>query len=332
MRAWVARQWGTPDTLQLEEFDPGDAPADQVRIRVHAAAVNFGDSLLVAGTYQVRPDFPFIPGMEVAGEVITAPPGTGFAAGDRVMAVVESQGLRSGAYAEATDARPGATFRIPDAMPYTDAACFIVAYQTGHFGLHRRARLARGETLLVHGGAGGVGSAAIQLGRAAGARVFATAGSADKAEVCRALGAEVAINYREEDFVEVVNRATGGRGADVVYDPIGGDVFERSTKCIAFEGRIVVVGFASGRVPEVRANHVLVKNYSVLGLHWGLYNRVAPELIGPAMDTLLELYRDGVAVPHISATWPLNRAPEALAAVAGGGTTGKVALITEDSA
>jgi len=159
-------------------------------------------------------------------------------------------------------------------MGYEAASAFLITYHTGHVALHHRAHLEPGETLLVHAGAGGVGTAAIQLGLAAGARVFATAGGPDKVAVCKRLGADLAIDYRSDDFVEAVKAATGGRGADVIYDPVGGDTFDRSRKCIAFEGRILVIGFTSGRIADAPTNHVLVKNYSVVGVHWGLYRKV----------------------------------------------------------
>jgi NADPH2:quinone reductase len=243
-----------------------------------------------------------------------------------VTALLDSGGLTRGGYAEVADAAPESVNRMPETMPFADGAAFTLTYQTGWFGLHRRARLQSGETLLVHAGAGGVGSAAIQLGKAAGASVIATAGSDEKVDLCRELGADHAINYKTQDFAEEVKRITGGRGADVVFDPIGGDVYDRSTKCIAFEGRIVVVGFTSGRIPQAATNHVLIKNYSVVGLHWGLYARRAPQLIPPAMTRLLDLYAAGKIKPHISARLPLTEAPRALAMVAQGKSTGKVIL------
>jgi len=297
-----------------------------VRIRVRAAAINFPDALMVAGLYQVKPELPFVPGVEVSGQVVSAPPGTGFKAGDRVMALVDNAGLTRGGYSEVADAAPQSVSRIPDKMSFEEGAGFTLAFQTGWFGLHRRANLKAGETLLVHAGAGGVGSAAIQLGKAAGATVIATAGSDEKVEVCRRLGADHAVNYKTEDFVEEVKRVTGGRGADVVFDPVGGDVYDRSTKCVAFEGRIVIVGFTSGRIPQAATNHVLIKNYSVVGLHWGLYAKRAPELITPAARALLDLYESGKIKPHISARIPLSEAPRALATVAEGKSTGKVIL------
>jgi NADPH2:quinone reductase len=300
-----------------------------VRIKVRASAINFPDSLMVAGLYQVKPELPFVPGVEVSGEVASAPASTGLSAGDRVMALLDSGGLTRGGYGEIADAAPASVVRMPETMPFDDGAAFTLTYQTAWFGLHRRARLQSGETLLVHAGAGGVGSAAIQLGKVAGATVIATAGSDEKVELCRTLGADHAVNYKTQDFVEEVERITGGHGADVVIDPIGGDVYDRSTKCIAFEGRIVIVGFTSGRIPQAATNHVLIKNYSVVGLHWGLYARRAPELVAPATRALLDLYETGKIKPHISARLPLAEAPQALAIVAQGMSTGKVILTVQ---
>jgi NADPH2:quinone reductase len=328
MKAWVVRELGGPDTLRLEDVDPGRPADGLVRVAVRAAAINFPDVLMVAGTFQVKPQLPFVPGVEVSGEVLEAPVGSGFKAGDRVMALLDSGGLTRGGYAEITDARLQSVMHIPDEMPFDDGAAFSLIFQTGWFGLHRRANLQPGETLLVHAGAGGVGSAAIQLGKAAGATVIATAGSDEKVDVCMRLGADHAFNYKTQDFVEEVKKLTGGRGADVIYDPIGGDVYDRSTKCIAFEGRLVVVGFTSGRIPQAATNHVLIKNYSVVGLHWGLYNTRAPQLIPPATRSLLDLYSAGKIKPYISARIPLAEAPKALAMVAGGKSTGKVVLTT----
>jgi NADPH:quinone reductase len=326
VKAWVVRQLGGPESLRFEEVAPGEPAEGMVRINVRAAAINFPDALMVAGLYQVKPDLPFVPGVEVSGEVISAPPASGFKPGDRVMALLDSAGLTHGGYSELADAAPESVTRMPDNMSFDEGAGFTLIFQTGWFGLHRRANLQAGETLLVHAGAGGVGSAAIQLGKAAGAMVIATAGSDEKVEVCRRLGADHAVNYKTQDFVEEVKKITGGRGADVVFDPVGGDVYDRSTKCIAFEGRLVLVGFTSGRIPQAAANHVLIKNYSVVGLHWGLYTKRAPELISPASCALLELYEAGKIKPHISTRFPLSQAPRALATVAEGKSIGKVIL------
>ena len=326
-RAWIVRELGTPDKLRFEVVDAAAPSADAlIRIRVHATAVNFFDLLQIAGTYQVKPDLPFIPGAEVAGEVEAAPPGSGVDVGDRVLALVSQDGLHRGGYAEATHADPDTVVKIPDSMPFVEAAAFLINYQTGWFGLHRRAHLQPGEVVLVHGGAGGVGTAAIQLAKAAGARVIATAGSEAKLAICRQMGADLAIDYSHGDFVTEVKEATAGKGADVVYDPVGGDVFDRSTKCIAFEGRMVVVGFTAGRMQAVAANHLLVKNYSVLGLHWGLYRQRAPQLVPECTRKLLELYAEGKIRPHIGRQAPLEDAVTLLQAVASRQTTGKAVL------
>lgn len=326
MRAWIVRELGGPEVLSLETFEappPGDG---LVRIAVEASAVNFFDSLQIGGTYQVKPELPFVPGAEIAGTVVSAPAGSGFAPGDRVMARMRQVGLLQGGYSDLAETPPELVVKLPDSVPFDEAAALFVNYQTGWFGLMRRAALQPGEVVLVHAGAGGVGSAAIQLARAAGARVIATAGSPAKVELCRKLGADLAIDYTQQDFVEAVKSFTGGRGADVVYDPVGGDVFDRSTKCIAFEGRIVVVGFTSGRIPEARANHVLIKNYAVVGLHWGLYQQAAPHLVEAATAELFRLYETGQIKPHISGRFPLSEAPAALAEVTGRRSTGKVVL------
>ncbi len=326
MKAWVVRQLGGPDTIRFEEFAEGEPADGMVRISFRASAINYFDALMVAGRYQIKPDLPFVPGSEVSGVVMSAPPGSNLKAGDRVMAMVDNGGLTRGGYSEITDAAPGSITPMPEKMTFEDGAAFTVIYQTGWFGLHRRAHLKAGETLLVHAGAGGVGSAAIQLGKAAGATVLATAGSDQKVAICRELGADHAINYKTQDFVEEVKEITGGRGADVIYDPVGGDVYDRSTKCIAFEGRIVIVGFTSGRIPQAAANHVLIKNYSVIGLHWGLYAKRMPELIPLVAKELFGLYEAGKIKPYISTRLPLGEAPRGLAMVASGKSTGKVIL------
>ena len=327
MKAWVVRELGAPDTMRLEEVDEGPAPADRVRIKIESAAVNFPDALLVAGLYQVKPELPFVVGLEVAGTVLAAPRGAHVKPGDRVLALLETGGLTRGGFAELTDANPATVVPIPDPMGFEDASALMLTYQTGYFGLHRRARIKAGEALLVHAGAGGVGSAAIQLGKAAGARVVATAGSDAKVELCRQLGADLAINYKDDDFIQAVKDFTSGAGADVIYDPVGGDVYDRSTKCIAFEGRLVVVGFTSGRIPTATVNHALVKNYAIVGLHWGLYNQKAPQLVADATRELFRLYLAGEIKPHISARRPLAEAPAALASVAQGQSTGKVVIL-----
>jgi NADPH2:quinone reductase len=322
MFAWRGHAYGPPQSLVWEEVPDAPLSEGQARVEVKASAVNFPDVLYVAGTYQVKPTPPFVPGFEIAG-VVTESRAPELPVGARVASTLDG----SGGYATSAVAAPFNTYVLPAAMPFDDAAAITIVYQTGWFALHRRARIREGETLLVHAGAGGVGSAAIQLGKAAGARVIATAGGPAKCEVCKTLGADIVVDYTKDDFVAVVKGATQQRGADVVFDPVGGDVFDRSTKCIAFEGRIVVVGFTSGRFPEVRANHVLVKNYAVLGLHWGAYNLYDPGAIREAQRAVYALYEKGVFRPLVSERLPMSEAPNAMQKVASRGSTGKIVLV-----
>jgi NADPH:quinone reductase len=317
MRAWRVHELGDPAVVMSLDEVPQPTPAEgQVLVKVRAAALNFPDVLMAAGLYQERPPLPFTSGVELCGEVV----GTG-------QRVLGSPSGGPGAFAEYALMDAQAAFPVPDGMPDEKAASLYLTYQTGWVGLHRRANIQAGDWLLVHAGAGGVGSAAIQLGKAAGARVIATAGGARKVEVCRELGADHVVDYTAEDFVPVVKEVTGGRGADIVYDPVGGDVFDRSRKCIAFEGRIVVVGFTSGRIPEAPANHLLVKNYSVVGLHWGLYRKHDPALFGMVHEELTRLWDEGHVDPLVSQTLPLEQAPQAMKALADRGTVGKVVLV-----
>jgi NADPH:quinone reductase len=323
MKAWQVYQLGEPrDALRLAEVpDPEPGPG-QVLVRVLGAAANFPDVLMCQGSYQVRPPLPFTPGVELCGEVVTAGPGvTGIAVGDRV---IGGPALPFGAYAELALMDAAAVLPAPEGLDDAEAAAFFITYQTGWFGLHRRARLAAGETLLVQAAAGGVGSGAVQLGKAAGARVIGVVGGERKAEVARALGADVVVDRHSQDFVQVVKEVTGGRGADVVYDPVGGEAYARSTKCIAFEGRILVVGFASGQIPSAPLNHALIKNYSIVGLHWGLYQTKEPEAIGECHRQLTRLVADGAIRPLVSERLGLDDVPAALDKLAHGDTVGRI--------
>jgi NADPH2:quinone reductase len=322
MFAWRGHAYGPPQSLVWEEVADPPLSDGQARIEVKASAVNYPDILYAAGTYQVKPTPPFIPGFEVAGVVVESR-APALPVGARVASTLDG----SGGYATRAIGAPLNTHVIPATMSFEDAAAITIVYQTGIFALHRRAHIKEGETLLVHAGAGGVGSAAIQLGKAAGARVIATAGGAAKVEVCRRLGADVVVDYTKDDFVAVVKGATQQRGADVVFDPVGGEVFEKSTKCIAFEGRIIVIGFTSGRFPEVRANHILVKNYGVLGLHWGAYNLFDPRSVAEAQAKLYAMYLEDKIKPLISDVLPMSQARDAMAKVASRGSTGKLVLV-----
>ncbi|MFE0696947.1 NADPH:quinone oxidoreductase family protein [Streptomyces sp. NPDC058869] len=316
MQAWRVHRNGEPgEVMRLEETDrptPGDG---QVLVEVRAANVNFPDALLCRGQYQVRPPLPFTPGVEVCGTTED---------GRRVLA---TPALPHGGFAGHVVADEAALLPAPDALDDAEAAALHIGYQTGWFGLHRRARLQPGETLLVHAAAGGVGSAAVQLGRAAGAKVIGVVGGPDKAAVARALGCDLVIDRRSEDIVVAVKEATGGRGADVVYDPVGGDAYAKSTKCVAFEGRILVVGFASGVIPTPALNHALVKNYSVVGLHWGLYTTKDPAAVRTCHEELTELAAQGIVKPLVSERVAMADAAEAVQRVADGTSTGRIVVL-----
>jgi len=323
MHAWQVHELGEPrDALQWGPAEVPEPGPGQVRVRVHAAAANFPDALLCRGHYQVRPPLPFTPGVEACGTVDAIGPGVErLRVGDRVMGGAV---LPHGTYADVAILAETTTFPAPSSFDDAQAAAFTLAYQTGWFALHRRTRLQAGQTLLVHAAAGGVGSAAVQLGKAAGARVVGVAGGANKAEVVRGLGADVVVDRTTQDFVEVVKEVTEGRGADVIFDPVGGEAFDRSTKCIAFEGSLIVVGFAGGTIPAPHLNHALVKNYSIVGLHWGLYLAKAPQLVADAHDALMQLVADGSISPLIGRRGSMADVPEGVQAVADGSTVGRV--------
>lgn len=323
MRAWRVAELGEPeDVLELVDVpDPQPGP-DQLVLRVLAAAANFPDVLLCRGHYQVTPDVPFTPGIELCGEVVAVGEDvTAFAAGDRV---IGGTALPYGGFGEYALTNATTTFRAPAALDDAQAASLYIAYQTGWFGLHRRAGLRAGECLLVHAAAGGTGSAAVQLGKAAGARVIGVVGGPGKAKVARELGADVVVDRHEQDFVEIVKAETDGRGADVVYDPVGGETYTRSTKCIAFEGRILVVGFAGGEIQSAALNHALLKNYSIVGLHWGLYSRNDPAAVARCHEDLTALAASDAIRPLVSERLGIDGVADGLQRLAAGRTVGRV--------
>jgi NADPH:quinone reductase len=323
VKAWQVSRYGNPeDVLELAEV-PRPAPGSgQLLVRVLAAAANFPDILLCQGTYQARPPLPFTPGLELCGEVVAAGADVvGFAPGDRV---IGGAVFPSGAFGEYALLAAERSFPAPAGLDDAEAAPFLVTYQTGWFGLHRKARLKAGETLLVHAAAGGVGSGAVQLGKAAGAQVIGVVGGAAKAALARELGADIVIDRAEEDIVAVVKEVTKGKGANVVYDPVGGESFRKSTKCIAFEGRIVIVGFASGEIPQAALNHALVKNYDILGLHWGLYEQRSPALVRTCQAELTRLVAAGQIKPLITERLPMTAVPDGLRRLGAGSTTGRL--------
>ncbi|MFE2996082.1 NADPH:quinone oxidoreductase family protein [Nocardia sp. NPDC059246] len=323
MRAWRVHELGEPaQVMRLDTVERPEPGPRQVVVQVTGAAANFPDVLMCRGLYQVKPPLPFTPGVELCGEVVAAGGEvTGIAVGDRVLG---GSSLPYGGFAEYAVLEAAQTFTAPTALDDAEAASLFIGYQTGWFGLHRRAALQAGETLLVHAAAGGVGSAAVQLGKAAGARVIGVVGGPEKAEYARALGADIVIDRRSEDFVEVVKRVTDNRGADVVYDPVGGDTYTRSTKCIAFEGRILVVGFAGGDIQSAALNHALVKNYSIVGLHWGLYNAYDPAAVADCHRELTRLATAGAIRPLVSERLDLADIADGVQRLADGKTVGRV--------
>jgi len=322
MHAWQVEEFGHyHDAMEWRETDRPTPNGSDALVKVDAIGLNFPDILMIAGKYQVRPPLPFVPGTELMGTVVEPGSDSGLAEGDRVMAM-----CGVGAFAEYCIAPEGARFSVPEGMSSEDAAAFQMIYQTSYFGLAVRANLQPGEVLLVHGGAGGVGTSAIQLGKALGAMVIATAGTEAKMEICRQCGADHVVNYATDDFAEVVKDLTKGNGADVVYDPVGGDVFDKSTKCIAWNGRILVIGFTSGRIPEIRTNRILLKNMSVVGLHWGAYRIHEPHLIDEAQETLYDFYRDGKIKPVIYNEYALTDLSDALDAIEQRRSYGKIVV------
>lgn len=308
--------------MVLAEAPQPVAGPGEVLIRNRACGANFFDILQIQGKYQLRLPFPFAVGAEVSGEVAAVGEGVErFRAGDSVLALLDS-----GGYAEYSVARADRTFVLPEGMSHAQGAAFPIVYQTAWFGLHDRGALRPGETVLVHAGASGVGVAAIQLAKAHGAHVLASAGSEVKRAFCVEQGAEEAIDYTQPDWHERVKELTGGKGADVIYDPVGGDVFDLSTKCIAPGGRLLVIGFASGRIPSVAANRILLKNMAVVGVYWGAERDGNSEYPRRTHARLAELYGQGKINPPVDREFPFEQAVEALAELAGRRVRGKLAL------
>jgi NADPH2:quinone reductase len=320
--------------LQVRELLPGHAGAaladlpvpepgpGEVRVRVRAAAVNFPDLLMTRGDYQLKPDLPFVSGLEFAGEVDAVGEGvSGWQAGDAVVG-----GNRFGAMAEYAVVPAAALRRKPEALGWDEAAAYPVAYLTAYVALVRCARIEPGETLLVHGAAGGVGLATVDLAKALGARVIAAASSADKRDAIAQAYAPDALLAAEPGFREAVKALTGGKGADVIFDPVGGDVFDESTRCIAFGGRLLVIGFASGRIPEVSVNRPLIKGFSVVGVRAGEYGRRFPERGAENVAAIDALAAEGRIRPHVHAALDLADWREGFAMLERREVVGKVVL------
>jgi NADPH2:quinone reductase len=325
MKAVLCKAYGPPESLAFEEVPAPSLGRSGVRISVRACGVNFPDLLMIQGLYQFKPPFPFSPGAEVSGVVLEVGEDVeGIAQGDRVIGMTGWNGFVEEAVVDAAKC-----LKMPDAMDFETAAGLPMTYGTSYHALVQRAKLRAGEVLLVHGATGGVGTAAVEIGKLLGARVIATAGSDEKLAVLREKYAiEHVINYRTENFKDRVKELTDGKGADVIYDPVGGEVFEPSLRCIAWDGRLLVVGFASGKIPELRANLVLLKNCSVIGVFWGAWSLREPEVNAANFRELMRLYTEGKLKPIVSCTYPLEQAAGALNDLAARKVVGKAVLTT----
>lgn len=313
--------FGPPETLILADVPSLPLAAGEVRVAVKAAALNFADTLIIEGKYQEKPPFPFTPGMECAGIVTELGDGVRhLKVGQRVMAL-----SAKGAFREETVVEAGAVLPIPDGMGFAEAAGFPVAYGTSHLALTDRARLQAGETLLVLGASGGVGLTAVEIGKALGARVIAAASSPEKLAVARAHGADEVIDYSAEDLKTRL-KELAPKGVDVAFDPVGGDYFDAALRNMAWCGRIVTIGYAAGRIPQVPANLLLVKNCAVLGLFWGAYRKHNPQRLGQSLMELLALWGQGKLHPHVSHALPLADYAQAFHLLSGRQATGKVVL------
>jgi NADPH2:quinone reductase len=324
MKAWRLTELGDPwDVLSLQEVDSPVPATGEARVEVSASDLNFADILQCQGQYQVRLEPPFTPGMSVAGTVVEVGPECDLTIGDRVLGMTASGW---GGYAEEALVKGREMRLVPDAVSLPAAAAMNVIYGTGWTALHRRGQMKPGETVLVLAAAGGVGSAAVQMAKAQGCTVIAAAGGEDKTNVCRSLGADVVVDYNSEDLYERVMDATSGQGCDLIYDPVGGEYFDIARRLVAWEGRLLVVGFASGDIPSAPANHVLVKNYSVVGVHMGGYKGRMDEVLDECYEELWELVANGSLDPLVSQELSLENLMEGLIGLSERKTTGRVML------
>jgi len=322
MRAVLCKQFGPPESLVVEDVPTPAIGDHQVLLGVKACGVNFPDLLIIENKYQFKPPLPFSPGGEVSGVVKeVGAKVTGLKPGDRVLG---APGFGGFAEELAIDARN--VVKIPDAMPFDVAAAFLFTYGTSHYALKDRAALQPGETLLVLGAAGGVGLSAVEIGKVMGAKVIAAASSAEKLAICREHGADEGIDYSREDLKERIKALTGGQGADVIYDPVGGDFSEAAFRSIAWEGRFLVIGFAAGPIPKIPLNLVLLKGAQIIGVFWGSFTAREPERHQANIRELMQWYTVGKLKPRISATYPFERVAEALGDLAARRVKGKVVL------
>jgi NADPH2:quinone reductase len=324
MKAWRVHELGDPaDVLTLDDL-PDPVPASgEVVVEVAAASLNFADILICKGSYQEKAPLPFVPARELAGRVVQAAPGSSIASGTPVIVLpkLPDGGLMQRIVVDETRVYP-----IPTSVSFAAAAALPTVYYTAHLSLHHRAQLKSGETVLVLGGSGGVGSAAIQIARSAGCRVLATATGEEKLELCRRLGADLAIDYERDDLVQVVRAATDDEGADVVLDPVGGDLSDAARRVVAWEGRMVILGFVAGRIPRAPTNHLLVKNYSLVGFYLGSYQQRRPDLVRAAHEDLMRLADAGEIAPPIYRVYDFEAVRDAFTAMEAHQHWGKIVV------
>jgi NADPH:quinone reductase len=323
MHAWLCETTTGPGDLVWRELPTPEPAADEVRVAIHAASINFPDLLTVEGKYQVRPPLPFVPGSEFAGKVDAVGSAvTHLKVGDPVAAIGSSGGFGTHACVKAAQAIP-----LPPGFAFEDAAAFAFTYGTSHHALLDRGQLKAGETVLVLGAAGGVGTAAVQIAKAAGAKVIAAASTDEKCSACRGIGADETINYSRENLREVLKTMTGGRGPDIIYDPVGGDLAEPAFRSIAWRGRYLVVGFAAGGIPALPFNLSLLKGASVVGVFWGDFVRREPAANARALGELARWYAEGKIKPLIDTLLPMSELPTAYRRMAERAIKGKLVLI-----
>ncbi len=323
MKAVLCKAYGMPETLVIEEVEPLRAGKGQVVVEVKACGVNFPDTLIIQGKYQFKPAMPFSPGSEVAGVVKEVGEGVrGVSVGDHVIASTGWGGFAEEVVVDATKIIP-----MPAGLDFTIASAFVLTYGTSHHALKDRAQLQPGETLLVLGAAGGVGIAAIEIGKQLGARVIAAASSDEKLDVCRQHGASEVINYASEDLRERIKQITGGQGVDVIFDPVGSSYSEPALRCMAWKGRFLVVGFAGGEIPRIPLNLTLLKGCSIVGVFWGAFTEREPQRNAENLKELMSWLCQGILKPHISATYPLERAADALYDMLNRKVLGKAVLV-----
>ena len=320
MKAIVCNNFGSIRDIQYKEVDEPSLGEDNLLIKVNSVGVNFPDGLLVQGKYQLKPETPFIPGMEVAGEVIgLGSKETDFAVGDRIAALSQLNG-----YAEKAVVKTSSTFKIPENMSYDDACALLCAYGTSHYALKQRGQLKKGETLVVLGASGSTGIAAIQIGKIMGAKVIAVASNSEKQKIAEENGADLSIGY--DNLKEKLKEISGGKGIDVIFDPVGGDTFDTIARTMARKGRLLVIGFASGSIPKLAVNLALVKEFSVVGVFWGAFTRAEPDEYKLNMIELFDWYQKGFLKPLIEESHPLSQAAAVLEKILARGAKGKIIL------